>query len=215
MAFELGVVSNIDIVARILDGTARQLPFAMARAINGTAKDVQRAQTGRIRQVFTIRRPSFATRAVKIKPFARKDRLEAKLQIEPPGGKARADIFAKFEKGGIKRPRGQHLAIPRGARRGKSGIVTKANRPRALGLQRKGRTVRGRKRTFIIPNVGIFQRVGRGRGRSKVRLLYSFHRQVPIDRRLRFVATAEKVVPRVFPGHFRREFAHAVRTARR
>lgn len=215
MAFELGVSSNIDILVATLNGTARQLPFAMARSINATAKDVKKAQTNRILQVFTIRRRSFASRAVKIKPFARKDRLEAHVKIEPPGGQARADIFAKFEKGGTKRPRGQHLAIPRGAKRGKTGIVTRANRPRALGLQRKGRTIRGRKRTFIIPDVGIFQRTGRGRGRSKVRLLYSFHRQVPIDRRLRFVATAEKVVPRVFPGHFRTEFARAVRTARR
>ncbi len=215
MAFELGVSSNIDIVARMLDGTARQLPFAMARTINATAKDVKKAQTNRIQQVFIIRRRLFATRAAKIKPFARKDRLEAYVKIEPPGGKARADIFAKFEKGGTKRPRGQYLAIPRGAKRSKSGIVTRAYRPRALGLERQGRTVRGRKRTFIIPDIGIFQRVGRGRGRSTVRLLYSFHRQVPIDSRLRFVATAEKVVPRVFPGHFKTEFARAVRTARR
>lgn len=215
MSFELGVSSNIDIVAATLDGTGRQLPFAMKNAINDTAKDVKKAQTARIQHVFTVRRRTFAIRAVKINPFARKDRLEAKLQIEPPGGEARADIFAKFEKGGTKRPRGQHLAIPQGARRGKSGIVTRSNRPKAFGLKRQGRTVRGRKRTFVIPNVGIFQRVGRGRGRSTVRPLYSFHRQAPIDRRLRFVATAKKIVPRVFPGHFKTEFARALRTARR
>ena len=213
MALELRVESNIGLVQAVLKGTGRQLPFAMARAINATAIDVKKVQTNRIQQVFTIRRRAFAIRAVKIKPFARKDRLEAHVQIEPPGGKARADIFAKFESGGIKRPRGQHLAIPRAARRGKSGIVTRANRPKALGLRRVGRSIRGRKRTFVIPHVGIFQRVGRRR--STIRLLYSFQHQAPIDRRLRFVATAEKIIPRVFPGHFKTEFARALRTARR
>ena len=201
-------------VERFLGTLARQVPFALKVAINETLKDAQKAQRIHQRRVLTVRRPQFVDRAVKIKPFATKQTLTGTMLIDPPGGQKRADILTKFERGGIKRPRsGRHLVLPVEARRTRAGIVTTRNRPKALKLQRRGRSVRGARRTFVVRGVGIFQRVHRGR-RSRVRLLFAFLRQVPIDRRLHFIANAERTVGRRFDHNFDRAFDKAVRTAR-
>ena len=136
------------------------------------------------------------------------------MSIDPPGGERTSGILAKFERGGTKRPRdGRHLTVPVEAKRTKAGVVSRRNRPKALRLKRVGRAVRGEKRTFIVPGVGIFQRVGR-KGNSRVRLLWSFKTSVPIDRRLDFIRNAERTVERVFDANFDRAFDRAVATAK-
>ncbi len=217
MGRSAGLHLDIDFDARetnrFLGSLARQVPFALKVAINETLKDMQKAQRAHQRRVFTVRRPSFVDQSVKIKPFASKQTLTGTMSIDPPGGHKRADILTKFERGGIKRPRRRHLVLPVKARRTRAGIVSTRNRPKALKLRRRGRSVRGERRTFVVRDVGIFQRVNRGR-RSRVRLLFAFLRQVPIDRRLDFVANAERTVARRFDRHFDRAFDRAVRTAR-
>lgn len=99
------------------------------------------------------------------------------MQIEPPSGQRTADILAKFEEGGTKRPReGRHLVVPIEVRRTKTGVVSRVQRPRAFQFREVGQSIVGLKRTFIIPGVGIFQR----RGKRNVRLLYGFESAVPI-----------------------------------
>ncbi len=82
-------------------------------------------------------------------------------------------------------------------------------RPKGFRFKRVGRSIRGERRTFIIPGVGIFQRVGR-RKNSRIRLLYRFKTSVPIDRRLDFIANAERVVQQMFDRNFDRAFDRAV-----
>lgn len=148
---------------------------------------------------------------LKIKPFANKRRLSATVQIEPLGGQRTADILAKFEEGGTKRPReGRHLAVPIEARRTKRGIISRAQRPRAFQFREIGKSIVGLKRTFLIPRVGIFQR----RGKRKVRLLYASERTVPIPAALGFVENATRVVRVMFRRRFRKAFQQAVRMAR-
>lgn len=206
---------------RLFGALARQLPFAISTAINETLKDVQTRERARILTRFTIRRRPFAERAVKIKPFSTKRTLAGVVKIEPPGGPSRADIFAKFERGGTKRPRdGQHIAVPIDARRTKSGVVSKTQRPKAFRFvrrtTRRGKVqARGERRTFIITNgsPGIYQRVGRGRS-SRIRLLYAFERSVRIDRRLHFVETARRTVRERYARNFHEALLRAIRTAR-
>ena len=199
---------------RFLGSLAKQTPFALSVAINDTLKDAQKVQRTHQRRVFTVRRPQFVDRSVKIRPFATKRTLEGTMAIDPPGGQKRADILAKFERGGQKRARdGRHLAIPIDVKRTKAGVVSRRNRPKGFNFKRVGRSIRGERRTFIIPGVGIFQRVGR-RKNSRIRLLYAFKTQVPIDRRLDFIANAERVVQRMFDKNFDRAFDRAVVTAR-
>jgi len=199
---------------RWLGGMARQTPFALSVAINDTLKDAQKVQRAHQRRVFTVRRPRFIEQAVKIKPFATKRTLTGTMSIDPPGGKRTADILTKFESGGIKRVRdGRHLAIPVEARRTKAGVISRRNRPRGFKFKRVGRAIRGERRAFIIPGIGIFQRVGRRRD-SRIRMLYRFKRSVPIGRRLDFIANAERVVQQQFDKNFDRAFDRAVATAK-
>lgn len=192
---------------RFLAAVRGQLPFATSKAINDTAKDFQKAETEHIFSIFTVRREQFAQRAVKIKPFASKHKLEAIVSIDPPGGKARADIFAKFETDEQKRPRdGRHLAIPIRARRIKAGIVPKAQRPRALSGKRNV-FVLGVRRGRLPP--GIYRRARQG-----LELLYIFKTVVPLPPDLDFIKTVEEVVPKRFPVNFSRAFGFALRTAR-
>ena len=149
---ELRVESNIGIVRALITEIGKQLPFGIMLAINDTLKDAQKLQRTYQRGIFTVRRPLFVDRAVKIKPFATKRTLEGRMSIDPPGGRSRRDILTKFESGGRKQSRrGRHVAIPIGARRTKAGIVQRGQRPKALGLVRRGRGARGKRRTFVCP----------------------------------------------------------------
>lgn len=211
---------------------ADQLPYATSLAINETAKKAQRVQGFHMMKVFTVRRPAFVGKAAKIKPFATKRALSATILIEPPGGKVRADILSKFEDGGTKRPRGQRLAIPIEARRGKAGIVSQANRPSAFnfklkGAGPKGQVYEGDKRTFMIKRPGgkglIVQRVGKGAARSSIktgrqlagtRVLFAFRPSVKIDNRLHLEKNTKSTVRAAWASEFGKAFAKATATAR-
>lgn len=197
---------------RFMGRMADQFPFAISKTINATALDFQRFQRLHQRNVFEVRRAAFVDRSVKIKPFARKTSLEAVVTVDPPGGQARADILTKFEPGGRKTAKdGRSVAVPFEAGRTKKGIIRKGERPRSFAFRKAGRVFKGKRRTFMIPGVGIFRRLGS----ESVALVYLLVRSVPIPKSLRFIANAKKVVPRVLPGHFSTEFANAVRSAKR
>jgi hypothetical protein len=206
-----------------------QLPFSASKALNLTTKDFQRDQVAHMGKIFTVRRPAWIRRGVKIKPWATKRRLYAQVQIEPPGGQRRADIITKFERQTYKKALRGNLAIPSKElrKKTKTGVIPKALRPRALDMKAHGasnRVMKGKKRTFLI-HMGhegfIFQRLGRrlkrkpGSGRrGNVRLLYYLKPRVAISPELNFMQNARNAVKWYFPGHMRREFRRAIRTAR-
>lgn len=203
----------------LTEQAAKQMPFALSLAIRNTAEDARKAEYARMGRIFTVRRPKWVFKSIKHKPQASKRQgadMHSKLAIDPPGGMKRADIIAKFERGGQKIARqAPMLSIPVGVRRTKAGIISKANRPEALGFTKgaRNRPQKGRKRTYLIPRVGIFQRVGRGK-RAKSRMLYHFQRSVPIPKVLGFVDTVKRTVARTFGRHFSEAFKRAMRTAR-
>jgi hypothetical protein len=101
------------------------------------------------------------------------------------------------------------MAIPsrytKAKRRGKG--VPAGLRPRAVVNTPKG---------FIDrdgPRDAIYQRYGRGG--KQVRLLYVLHPSAKIRKRFRFYEDAERITRQVSPKLFTRNFAHAVKTARR
>ena len=205
--FDVTIVSKR--AAQLLKTAAKQVPFATSVAINETAKDFQKVQVAHIESAFTIRRQTFARRAVKIKPFSTKQRLTATVSIDPPGGKA--DILAKFETGGTKRPRGQHIAVPVGVRTSPTRVIPKARRPRQL-LQKPNVFALRQRRGKLPP--GIYRRMGARRAGKRVKLLYAFKTSVPIDARLDFLETGQRVVRQRFGRNFQRAYAKALRTAR-
>lgn len=194
-----------------------QVPFALSQAINDVAKEAQTVQRAHQRRVFTVRRPQFVDRAVKIRPFSTKRSPVAVLRIEPPGGRARADILTKFEDQTVKRPRdGRSIAVPSKVKRTAAGIVRKAERPSALELRGSGRVLRGARGTYLIrtPRGGvIIQRSGR-RGAKQSRVLYYLEPEVRIRPDLDFVENITRVVGARFEDRFSARFDLAVRTAR-
>jgi hypothetical protein len=197
-----------------LQRTAKQ---GVANAINRTAEEFQEAQRRHMRAVFTIRRPLFIHNSVKIKPFAKRTKLEATVLIDPPGGQARASILTQHEDGGTKRPRdGSRIAVPIDARRGKAGLVNKSERIKALNLHKEGGRVVGDKRTYMVRgrngNVVIVRRTGKGKN-SKTRILYALEKGVPLQRRLRFVETARRIVRARYPRNLQAGLQEAIRRA--
>lgn len=197
----------------------QQIPFALSRAINSTALDVQRAGRNRFRSVFTLRRPDWADRSMKIKQFATKRNPVAIIGIESPGNAQRSDILAKFETDTQKVPRGRSLAIPVGAnvKRNNKDIITKAQRPAAYNFHKQGNRIVGDRRTFIIRKPDgsglILQRKGRGR-RSQTFALYILAKRARLVPDLKFIPGAQSVVDTRFNQHMQREFDNAMRTAR-
>ncbi len=215
---KMDVKADVRVADRLMKKTREQIPFATSLAINWTAADFQKFQRAYQLRVFEVKQRTFVERSVKLKPKAKKRRLYAKVQIEPPGGPKRADILAKFESGGRKAPRGKHLAVPIGVRTTKTGKISKANRPKAFGpFTRTGRGVLvGKKRTFILERAtvpGLYQHYG-SKKKPKVRLLYAFKKSVPIDNRLRFIPHAKKIVRRYWDRNFHKAWKRALRTAR-
>lgn len=225
MTFRLTVDSNVDEVSRALRRIWRdQIPFALSKAINETALDFQKRQRRHQRRVFTLRRPRFFKRAVKIRrgDFARKNDPVAIVRIEPPGGQDRADILTKFEEGGFKLPRGTRIAVPVDVKRTGTGIVSPSMRPSRLGFEFHGRgpkaeVFKGEKRTFMLRRPGgrgaVFRRMGR-RGSGRLRHLFSFTPRARIRGVLDFRLNAERTVRDRFAPNFRESFRRAIETAR-
>jgi hypothetical protein len=207
------------------------MQFAAAQAINATLKDAQTAQRALMRQRFTIRRPDFADRSVKITQFARKDTIEGVLSIAgPANAPSRGDIFTKFETRGVKTPRGDHLAVPQ---------VGTVARPRKNSPAMSPRRVAAlpQLRTFVRPfkdgsGLGIFgvRRLAEGFNRAtrrnggtvgkrdarsaRPRLLFTLIPQTPIEDLLGFEATVTRTVRQRMAPNFYRELGKALATAR-
>jgi hypothetical protein len=223
----------------LLDMHRRQIPFATATAINETAKQFQIFQRRHMHGTFKVRRANWVDQSVKITHFAKKQpgRQYAEIAIVSPGGGQRSDILAKFEEGGMKRPRGRSIAVPDSVKRTKADVVSKANRPKAFhfklhGKGSKATVYRGDKRTFMIQRPdgsgAIYQRFGSkikrtllggiaGRTRrsrdTATRTLYSLTPDALIDRRLKFVVNARGVVRDVWAREFNKAFGNAVATS--
>ena len=202
-----------------------QIPFSLSTGINNTAKDVQTRQRAHQRSIFEVRRPSFVDRAVKIKPFAKKRSLAARIMVDPPGGQARADVIGKFERNREKRPfSGSRLAIPSdNVPRTAGGIIKKRWRPRNFKLRPHGRGSRvlpGKGHAVMVGDpkiVAFFKPSGRGgifeRDGPDLVHLYTFVARVPIRPNLQFVANARRVAGQVWEVNFTRAFKRAVNTA--
>ena len=214
----IGVTVTTDKPFRLIPALRQQLPYVEAKAINATALNVQTVETAHIFHVFQVRNRTFAKRATKIRQFANKRQptIQAEVAIDPPGN--RADVFAKFESGGQKTPRGSSLAVPDPTLRGARGAVPKSKRPKAFGFQYAGQgpkatVFRGRRGTFLIktgPRTGLLLQ----RKDGQVKVLYRLIPRARIDDRLAFLENAKETIERQYPGNFRKALDRALRTAR-
>jgi len=214
-----------------------QVPFATSKALNRMALRFQEDQRDHQRRIFTIRRPRFVDRAVKVKPFSTKRTLFADVSIDPPGGQARADVLTKFEDQTSKSPlRGRSIAVPTDAvPRTGAGIIRKGWRPgelfegakqhgRGRAIGSKGDVYHGKKKTILIRKPGgkgfIFQYQGAGSVGTKTGhnsglvCLYVLVPRVEIRPELDFERNASLTFERHWVEYYVEAFDQAIRTAR-
>lgn len=206
-------VHGLPEVRRLLGGVEKQLPFAMAKAVNDITLEARDFLKDRNRQTFIIRRP-WVLNGWRVR-LARKSStpIAARLWLDPT-----RDFLAKFEEGGSKQSRsGRSLAVPIEARPSPRALVPKALHIRALNL-RAHRTAAGKVQlkgangAFVVRTAGhslILQRKG-----GQVNTLYVFKRSVPIPASLRFYDTIGAYVRNEWPHVMGEALAYAIRTAK-
>lgn len=157
------------------DVAERQIPFAAKNALLKTGLEVQKVVRARGREIFTLRRPDWFDKTIKITHFPTKPELWLELAVKAPGSKSgdRSDIIAKFEdqtkKESVKP--GGHIAIPikERVKRNNRDIIAARNRPSAYHFRRVGGKIVGDQGTFITPSrtrpglLLIMQRVATGK----------------------------------------------------
>jgi hypothetical protein len=194
-----------------------QIPFALSKATNAVATDVQVAVRANLPGRFILRRKAFIERTVKILKFSNKrDRpIAAIVGIDP-----RFNFLAKFEQGGTKQAvGGGSLAIPVAARPTPQSLVAKSLGIRALQLRKHvtksgAIQLKGLLRSFTIKTATaalVMQRVGK---RGETRVLHVFKRSVPIRPLLGFLHTAERVVGAMWVRRASEALRDAVKNAR-
>lgn len=202
---QINVQSNISTFAKAMDAFGRdQIPFATASALNSTAFDVRKQIVeDTYPNSFTVRNKRFASQMFRVDK-ANKRNLTARIY-----DRLGRDYMVNQAEGGIKRPRGNHIAIPsRQIKRTASGKVPKAKQPRnVLGG-------RGYRTTLDSGQPVIAEQTGRGAARRQ-RVLYLLENVARIPKRFPFYEDANRKAGRVFDRNFAKSFAFAKQTARR
>ena len=180
----------------------KQLRYATAMTLTRSADHAQDTILSRTRDVFTIRK-NWLTPGYKFgvnRKAAAKDDLTAEVY-------SRAPWMLRHEEGGLKLPKGEHIAVPQeGVKRTKKDLVPASQKPKAL------------KRSFIIWKTKsgpmLFQRAGRGKA-STIKPMYAFEKSAHIEARWQFIKTGIATVKKVYAKIFAAALKDALETAKR
>ena len=211
-------IESTQLVLRLQNGQ-RRLAYAVVNAINNTAKRVQEVERRRVEEEFTVRRKDFIRReAAIIKPFAsvRQARAFAEIAV---GQKPRL-LLSAFERGAERKPftpAARSVAEPVVGGPARPQFSAQVTPELRVGKLRFDRTKTGRRRvgvtrtkTYLVPKVGIFQRIAK----ETTRAVYLFTRGKKVEPRLHFVETAEKEANKWFREEMEREVVNAITRAR-
>jgi hypothetical protein len=190
---------------------AKRLAFSAAQAMNDTALEIQLAERVNLDRKFTVRKQAFFHRLIKV-GFAsvKKDRAFAEVYIDTT---KKGVLLSTFQKGGVKQPRkGRSVAVPitgSPARPSFRNPVTRALtfaqiRLRLHRTASGARQWKGRDRTFLIPNLGVFQRTGGKAKDSTTRLLYRLKPAPLLKAFLDFFTVAHREFNEKFERNFRK-----------
>lgn len=214
---EIKIAVDTSEVDRTLSKLEHKLPYIINDALTEIAKLIVSAERFELRRDFTVRK-TFLENRFQILQYSRATTLTAIVGVNA-NVQGSPLLLGFFEEGGEKLPsRGPELAVP---------ITGQPERPTfgspiATSLQYKKLQIsggKGRKQTFVIPGVGVFQRVAPG-GRvwdptthkmktidhSSTQILYAFKSQAPLRQRTHMIELAETIVKDAFPRIFQKNF---------
>lgn len=195
----MAIKSNIDEVLRHLKGMERQIPFAMAGALNNTAFDIKDDLVDGLSK--HLDRPTpFTQRGFEVKK-ASKTNLKATIQAR----EIQAGYLRWAIEGGRRRPKGKAITVPyeKNTRLNKYG-----NLPR-----RRIQTLLARDDTFsgnIHGVPGIYQRMKNGR----VKLLIAYEKTAQYDKRFPFRSIALSGFNERMYRNAQKAVLRAIRTAK-
>ena len=207
----------------------KKLAYAAVNALNATAKRIQQAEFEHARRTFEVR-TNFLIGQKAAATISKTDFASVKAGrpwVEIHVWQCKRFLLPFFEQGGERRPftpGAKHAAVPltgEAARPSWPSSVPEALRIKALDFKRvtrapsPGRKRRrkargmpiwqGLQRTYLIPDIGVFQR---GEGGSK--LIYAFASDLRVRPQLEFVKTALAVAQPWFSEEMERQLADAL-----
>lgn len=186
----------------LLRAPRNQVPFAVAMALTRTAQGIQQQLKQDVDKRFTLRN-NFVRNAIRFDKATKRD-LSAVVGVAT-SARYDTDFMERQEFGGLKTPRGRHLAIPVEAGRGKRGIIRKSQRPRAL-LENEKRYFTG----FIKGTYGLWKRVKKG----ELKLIYKMPQKGQVKERLGLRDTVGRQMQAKFNKNLFDALDYAARTAR-
>jgi hypothetical protein len=199
---------DMESVVRLTAAVLRQLPYAANNAITRTAKEAVDAGQKEITADLQVRK-KFILNRVKILQYSKVNNLTAIIGIDTKVQGAPL-ILGFLEDGGTKEPtKGPDIAIPL------TGEPARPSFPQPVVTSLRYTNLRfvnnkGRKGTYIIPGVGIFQQVSKGSGPNASVLIYSFKPSAKLPQHIHLRAAMLKVIGQRFGPIFTEEFTKEI-----
>lgn len=205
---KISVTVDTNQVVAVVSNVARQLPYALNSAITRTAKEAVTAAQDEATAELQLRK-RFILNRIKILQYSKVGNLTAIIGVDD---KVQGSplLLGLLEEGGTKQPtRGPDIAIPltgEAARPAFPDAVVTALRYTNLQFENR----QGKKKTFLIPGVGIFQRIAPGDSPDATVLIYSFKPSAPLPHQLHLRDAMIEVIGRRFAPIFTEEFTKEI-----
>lgn len=205
---KISVDIDAEAVVKLTAAVLRQLPYATNNAITRTAKEAVEAAQLEVTADLQMRK-KFILGRIRILQYSKVSNLTAIIGVDTKVQGAPL-ILGFLEEGGIKEPTlGPEIAIPL------TGEAPRPSFPDPVATALRYTNLRfdnrkGRKKTFLIPNVGIFQRVAAGDSPEATVLIYSFKPSAKLPQHIHLRNAMLKVIGERFNPIFTEEFTKEI-----
>jgi hypothetical protein len=206
---KISVDIDVEQVVRLTATVLRQLPYATNNAITRTAKEAVTAGQNEVLADLTLRK-RFILNRIKILQYSKVNNLTAIIGIDTKVQGAPL-LLSFLEEGGEKTPQhGTDIAIPLTGGVARPTFQDPVRTALRYTNLRFNSNRKGRLKTFVIPNVGVFQRVGVGDSPDATVLIYSFKPSAKLPPHIKLRAAMLKVIGERFSPIFSEEFVKEI-----
>lgn len=205
---KISVDIDTEQVVKLTAAVLRQLPYATNSAITRTAKEAVDAGQKEVAADLTVRK-RFILNRIKILQYSKVNNLTAIVGIDT---KVQGSplILSFLEEGGEKQPQlGSDIAVPLTgelARPTFQDLIPNALKYKNLKFDQR----KGRQRTYVVPNVGVFERIAKGDSPGATVLIYSFKSSARLPQHIAVRAAFLKVIGERFNPIFSEEFVKEI-----